>query len=945
MGRVLATIGFGLAESVHSLLSRQRQVRIRVALYLLFLSVFVPGLGTAGIVSEEIRLDPGYRYVTFSNPTFPVVGVREDTLGFFISDVLRDEMRLYKRGLLGEEVGLGFTSTRSGFVYDVLWEEDGGLWVLESKGVGQLQLTHRPSAGAEDVDREVVLQDDAEGLEYLWLFENYPILRAIDDELWVAWSDSRIEVRRLSSDLELLDSLSYEIGGGGSFGFEPSSDGHLLVWPGLNELFYIEFDPQGQPKTVAAQRVNLQSRALRAAVARVEENWLLAYSDVRGEVRLGVFDSGQLSSSERHQSFADCGLSLVAGDNEALLVIRDYNPTALRVDWEGNRLGEAIELRAGEWQWDPVRPQQVDALWTGSQYVVVLPEYVCCTTAAGCRYDPPWRVSAFWIDPTIDTKAERFEINETFAPTAAWSHFSDGNFVQVMHDPSSDGFQFVSIPSEGAPHPIKEYRIEDPRCDRRMLSVSGGSAGETVLLAYKTESQSFDFSWERLIVERTDPLGESRSVFGVAGKQLFVQSVSADGDDDAAWVAYIGETLDLRSATVGYNGSLTSKSWPFGDESTTKAKIAGTRDAGLVVWESTEEFDGRGLRFATIDPLTQDGPIVGAWLWPDVLDRVRLLEVENGPASDLVVFTEVDSSGETSLYTVAIRDGDPGPPIRHDGVGEDTHADVVWDGYRFFVAWTTPMGGVEAVRVGANGLSVDAEPKKLFAHHGPISLSSDGAGTIGMAYGGNRFRKVVDDPSPILVSGLEATWLAEGVEIAWIVHEPEPALYEVLRVVGTDDSELASVGTVPATLGRMAVIDYAAETGTNPRYLLRATYSSGRAGTIGSVTATSSSTVSSVLTLQVRPNPVRDGRAFFEFRLPDSAEPGAVRSTGDTQLELSIFDTTGRRVHSERGPAVPSGMMEWDYSATVPTVSAGVYFATMRWGKLSVTRPMTVLSR
>lgn len=901
------------------------------------------GLGDpsrAAIVSDEIQIDPGYRFFDYTEPSFPQIAIKGDTLGVVASDINGYGARIYPRDLMGGELAMS-PKYHNGDVHDAVWEDE-GLWVLEGIRNSGLQLSRYTSWGAGAPTYTLPLVDGRRD-EY-WDHEVHPRLHLFGDEIWVSWIDVDVELRRLTRDGQVIAEYGWPALGG-VYGLSTTDDEALLVWPDIgSRLACVRFGADGEPLNDGEPEFYTASQDLqRTAVAHVDGNWLVVMA-TEYEIQVAVLDATELSIRSTFEGFSNKGLQIEAGDGNAMLAWRGWSTSSVvTLDSNGRPNSAPIELATKQWWRNAFRPShQVDIEWTGEHFIALMPSLIEEHTGPPCETgNGSEEVRGFWFDGEGQPLSEEGVVfNQTYVPAHGWSHFTEGQFLQLMNDRNSRGYQLARMtPGSNGFEVVNHRTIAGSRCSESMYPRSAVAAGRDLLVSYvySYDNWYWNSGYSAVDVYRLSPTGSWSRLFRIQDKS--VHSESVDGDDQTAWLASITSTpSELPSATVMVDHKGTQREWAVPALRPQSVRIAGTSEDALVVWANTDHGrpdDVTHLYYARLFPDRGDDPINGTRVFDNNGWLPASYRIERSPDSEVLFCMRNDGEGNKDLYTVHFGPHGPGYETFVHSLGNYRHFDVIWSGSRYFVCWTSQDGDVSAIWLREDGTLSSADPVHLFEHQGPIDLSSDGQGTIGMAYAGNRFRTVVEDPSPVLVSGLTAEW-RDGVEVSWMAHGREPAAFEVLRK-DSSEAQGISVAVVASREGHMSVWDPDGQGLEAPVYQLLGHFSDGHSAVLGNVIPELPGEEQSpnILTLEVKPNPVIDGTIVAHLAVPPSLST--------ERIELAVYDVAGRLLHREDHEGLGNATISIAPAQT--GVTTGLYFVRLSSKSGVVTRPVTILAR
>jgi hypothetical protein len=183
----------------------------------------------------------------------------------------------------------------------------------------------------------------------------------------------------------------------------------------------------------------------------------------------------------------------------------------------------------------------------------------------------------------------------------------------------------------------------------------------------------------------------------------------------------------------------------------------------------------------------------------------------------------------------------------------------------------------------------------------------------------------IPNPTPVVVSDLEARSTSEGVVVGWKSGPGLEAFALERRREGEGPWERWS-NRIAAVQGSQVrnyeALDRSVESGARLEYRLIGIEAGGAEQVLGVVSVVHDATAVRVVQLHgVRPNPFRPGNAI-EFSLPERRN-----------VQLNVFDAAGRRVASLRSGPQPSGRhaVAWDgRDDRGRNAPAGVYFCQLR---------------
>jgi hypothetical protein len=190
---------------------------------------------------------------------------------------------------------------------------------------------------------------------------------------------------------------------------------------------------------------------------------------------------------------------------------------------------------------------------------------------------------------------------------------------------------------------------------------------------------------------------------------------------------------------------------------------------------------------------------------------------------------------------------------------------------------------------------------------------------------------VEDEVTDISVTSFSAESERNGIEVTWDCVDPGVGfnLYRSEETTGVR-TKLREMINAELITGESpySYLDAAVEEGTTYSYWLEAIDVSGTSETFGPVSCTAGTFVPTSYALyQSRPNPAR-GVAVIAFDLPE-----------DTEVTLTVYDLSGRKVATLVGETLPAGAYERSVSGLAP----GVYVYRLLAEEFSAFKKMVVI--
>jgi Secretion system C-terminal sorting domain len=762
--------------------------RLSILILIAFLTFSVHAASAQPGVTEEIGLDPGFRYHYGQDNTF---GISMDFNGeeIFFSwsgnaqwgDCETSGIRTLGSG---EEVDRSVRSFISSWVEQhAISGFDGNGWkVFREFGSTYgsptgLAMSNHDSENLAMVDEVVIVEPGTEILS--------GIAADYSDSIHVAvWIQETTENKilrlvRLAEDLTILSPGIIAVGNDVGLGLpvvQMRPDGGIVGWSRgdgglLIKCLSSDGMPVGTTRMISSPPTGDLIRNV--DIAPFGENWLIAWSYFSGICRYTIVDHTGLplpAGVVQLPDYPAChGVSVAVGDELAVLFLRGNEMAAVRVDSDGDLIDqERIHLHSDviydEYSVYPEFRMYHDSVWTGEHFVVTWNNWWDRLITKQRHPIPPLPVYALWINEAGEIREGSPEkINRSFEPGSSTVTWHDGLFRTTLLPQNSDCLNSVSVNCHGEQQDDGvEYGCLPGEDKRGGYIWSRQWEHGTALLthySYHIDYPDFDAGQLMAYLIRPDGAFEAAACVGlVDNENLISDQVSskdlAVGINDEVMIVHGGYRYATGTYYVAVDGD-----WIDSQGRVAKSpSIVWTGNDYLMVWA---EFHGDRYQLyqATIPAGGPTGVVVGQPVLPSY-DSIEHPFLVRGPDHILCVFDYIAAGAppagggdicalrfdETGLLL------DSSPILVSDTDVTLVCPKAVWDGENYLVAWCAPdmSYAISAGRISSDGIRLDGDGFSLNCSSyggigmGYMTLASNGYGVVAIGYRNNKLKIIYD---------------------------------------------------------------------------------------------------------------------------------------------------------------------------------------------------------